>query len=49
MSKILIDEDRVATLLTKMLNYDYDKECLKKNFKNNTLLDALINLFLRRE
>ena len=33
----------------KWLNYDYDKECLKKSFKNNTLLDALINLFLRRE
>ena len=31
------------------LNNNYDKETLKNNFKNNRLLDALINLFLRRE
>ena len=33
----------------KWLNYNYDKESLKNNFKNNTLLDALINFFLKRE
>ena len=33
----------------KWLNNNYDKEGLKKTFKNNTLLNALINLFLRRE
>ena len=33
----------------KWINNNYDKESLKSNFKNNTLLDVIINLFLRRE
>ena len=33
----------------KWLNNSYDKESIKSNFKNSTLLDVLINLFLRRE
>ena len=33
----------------KWINNNYDKESLKNNFKNNTLLDILINFFLKRE
>ena len=33
----------------KWINNHYDKESLKKSFKKNTFLDAIINFFLRRE
>ncbi|MAJ24420.1 MAG: protein tyrosine phosphatase [Rickettsiales bacterium] len=35
--------------LIKWLNKDYDKQALKKSFKVNSILDALINFIFKRE
>ena len=50
---ITLDENLYAEIdpaqALKLINNNYDKESLKKSFKNNTFLDTLISIFLKRE